>query len=60
MIDEFHGLHNDFSLVGEKIEVKKEMLSDYQLEKTKNKNLIPNLGNKKKIQTLLYLSLGLQ
>ena len=58
--DELNDLHNDYPLVGKKIKVKKEMLSDYQLQIIehnnfflgKNKKLFPNLGNKN-IQTPL-------
>ena len=50
--DEFINLHNDYPLVGEKIKVIKQMLSEYQLQITedndfsfgKTKKLISNLG----------------
>ena len=71
--DEFYDLHNDYSLVGEKIHVRKEMLSSYQLHIVwynnfslgKSKKLILNLGNKTKYKLQnqnfkVYLTLGLQ
>ena len=69
--DKLHDLHNDYPLAGEKIELTKEVMSDYQLQITENnifflvkKKLIPNLGNKKYklcYQNLkLYLCLGLR
>ena len=71
--DELHDLHNDYPIVGQKIAVRKEMLSDDQLQIMednnfflgKNKKFILNLGNKVKYklqyQNLkLYSDLGLQ
>ena len=54
--NKIHELYNDYTLSGEKIEVKKEALSDYQLKIKegnnfslgKNKKLFPNLDNKSK------------
>ena len=54
--DELHDLHNDYPLAGEKIEVKKEIFSNYQIQITehnnislgKNKKLLPNLENNRK------------
>ena len=60
--DELHDLHNYYPLAGEKIGVRKEMWSIYQLQikeeynfsLDKNKKRIPNIGNKlNKTQTLL-------
>ena len=50
-----YNLHFDYPLAGEKIEIKKQALSDYKLQIIednnsslgKNKNLIPNLSNTK-------------
>ena len=54
-LDELHNLYNDYPLAGKKIKVTEEMLSEYQLQiiedkfsLCKNKNLIPNVGNKRK------------
>ena len=65
-------MHNYYRLAGEKTDVRKELLSDYQLRFVKYRNfsigkkkLIPNLGNKRKYkfyyQNLkLHFSLWLQ
>ena len=71
--DELHDLYNDYPIVGQKIAVRKEMLSDDQLQIMednnfflgKNKKFILNLANKVKYklqyQNLkLYSDLGLQ
>ena len=52
--DELHDLHNGYPIAGQKIAVRKEMLSDDQLQIIednnfflgKNKKFILNLGNK--------------
>ena len=54
--EELHDLHNNYPLVGQKVKVTEEMLSQYQLQIIdnnnfslgKNKRLVPNLGNKRK------------
>ena len=71
--DEFYDLHNDYFLVSEKIHVRKEMLSSYQLHIVwcnnfslgKSKKLILNQDNKTKYKFhnqnfKIYLTLGLQ
>ena len=69
--DRLHDLHNDHPLAGEKIEIKKEIMSNYQLQIIehinvyfgKNKKLIPNLDNKRKYKLHyqnLKFYLGLQ
>ena len=70
--DKLHDLHNDYPIAGEKIEVTKEMLSNYQLKITwgnfsscQNKNLTPNLCNNRKYKLhnkdlKFCLRLGLQ
>ena len=67
-----HDLNDDYPLVGEKIKVTEEMMSEYQLQTIEynnfslaEKKLIPNLGNKRKCklhyQNLkLYLRLELK
>ena len=55
-LDESHDLHNDYLLVGEKINATEEIQSRYQLHMiednflflVKTKRLIPNLDNKRK------------
>ena len=72
-LDELNDLHNNYALVSETLKVTEQILSKYQQKITednnfsiaKNKNLIPNLGNKRKymlhFQNLnIYLDLGLQ
>ena len=54
--DKKYDFHNDYPLTGEKIEVSKDLLSNYQLQIKddenfslgRNKKRIPNLGNKVK------------
>ena len=68
--DELHDLHNDYPFAGENVEVRKEMLSYYQLQIIddnfflgKNKKLIHNLENKKyklHYQNLNFLNFSLQ
>ena len=68
-----HDFYNDYSSAGEKIEVRKEILADYQLQMIidnnfslrKNNTHTPSLGNKTKYKLLyqslkLYLNLVLQ
>ena len=68
-----HDLHTDYPLATEKIEITKEMLSDYQLQIIednniflgKSKNLIPCLDNERKYKLhhqdlKVYFKLGLQ
>ena len=71
--DEVYDLHNDYPLAVGKVKVTKEMLPDYQLQITedkniflgKNKKLIPNIDNKRKYKLhyqylKLYLEICLQ
>ena len=71
--DELHDFHNDYLSLREKTEVRKEMLTDDQLQIItdnnfslgKNNRHIPSLGNKKRYKILyqslkLYLNLVLQ
>lgn len=70
---ELHNLHNDYPLAPESLEVKYNMLSDYNKQKlakmgkkfTKGKKLVPNLNDKKNYvlhyrNLKLYISLGLK
>ena len=70
---ELQKLHNDYPLAPDKIEIKREMLSEYQLKITDHYNipadnikiLVPNFFNKEKYLThyenlKLYLRLGLK
>ena len=43
---ELHELHNDYPLAPDKLETKREMLSDYQLKTADNHNI--SIGNAKK------------
>ena len=44
--DELHNLHNHYPLVGEEIKVRKQMLSQYQLQITEDNNF--TFGKKQK------------